>query len=439
MIHQWMGRALLADEMGLGKTLQALYWCFKTKKARPIVVVCPASLKYNWEREASHHVSMVCEILEGQRPPKRMPTIVPPILIINYEILQYWVPFLKKIGVKVVIIDECHYIKNRRSKRYKAVKALCEGVEHVIALSGTPLTNRPAELWPTLSIIRPDKFKSFFKFAFKYCKPQKLPWGWVYNGAKNLDELHEKLSRLCMIRRLKKDVLKELPRKVRKVIPVSLTNRKEYEEAANNFINWLGRISPEKARKAKKSEALVMVGYLLRLCAKLKVAYVNDWIDNFLESSEGKLVVFTCHRKMIDLLHERYGKASVIVDGRVTGKHRQKAVDRFQRDPRIRIFLGNVRAAGVGLTLTAANVCVFTDLPWTPGELVQGEDRIHRIGQKSEATIYYLVARDTIEEKLCRILQEKQSILEEILDGTGSGDNLDIFNELLKTIKRKAA
>lgn len=436
-IQVWDGRALLADEMGLGKTLQSLYWCMKRKKARPVVVVCPASLKYNWEREAARHVNMVSEVLEGRKPPKRKPIVSAPILIINYEILHWWVPYLRKLGVQVVIIDEAHYIKNRSSKRYKAVKALCEDVPHVIGISGTPLTNRPAELWPILSIIRPDKFKSFFKYAFRYCKPRKLPWGWVYDGARDLDVLHEKLKRLCMIRRLKKDVLKELPAKVRNVVPVSLSDKREYLEAANDFLNWLGRSSPEKVSKAKKSEALVQVGYLLRLCAKLKVNAIYDWIDNFLEASDGKLVIFTGHRKMIDLLQERYGKLAVTVDGRVVKMDRQHAVDRFQRDPKTRLFFGNFKAAGVGLTLTAASDCMFTDLPWTPGDLVQCEDRIHRIGQKNAAMIYYLVARGTIEEKLCKILQDKQSVLAQVLDGGSEGDDLNVFNALLNSITKK--
>jgi SWI/SNF-related matrix-associated actin-dependent regulator 1 of chromatin subfamily A len=124
----------------------------------------------------------------------------------------------------------------------------------------------------------------------------------------------------------------------------------------------------------------------------------------------------------------------VVVDGGVKGRQRQQAVDAFQHKDNVRLFLGNIRAAGIGITLTAADTCVFTDLPWTPGDLVQAEDRIHRIGQKETAFIYYLVAYDTIEEKLCKLLQRKQSILEEVLDGQGRGDNLNIFNELLRSV-----
>lgn len=438
-IKDWRGRALLADEMGLGKTLQALYYAYKVTKCRPVIVVCPASVKLNWEREAAHHVGMASEVLEGRKVPRLKPLVRTPIIILNYEILAAWLPYLLALNPQMVVIDEAHYIKNRNSKRYKAVKKLCEHVTRVIALSGTPLTNQPAELWPVLSIIRPDLFKSFFKFVFKWCKPKKLPWGWVYSGARDLDILHAKLKRTCMIRRLKRDVLKDLPPKVRKVIPMQLSDRREYDEATNDFLGWLSKQSLEKARKAKKAEALIRIGYLLRLCAKLKVELIYDWIDNFLETSDGKLVVMTMHRRMIELLEERYGKLAVRVDGTVKGDDRQRAVDSFQHSPKVRLFLGNIRAAGIGITLTAADTCVFTDLPWTPGDLVQAEDRIHRIGQKGTAFIYYLVAVNTIEEKLCKLLREKQSILEEVLDGKGRGDDLNIFNELLRTVTRKAA
>lgn len=431
------GRALLADEMGLGKTIQALYYVYKKRKCRPVIVVCPASLKYNWEHEAKHHMNLMSEVLEGRRPPKRKKFTSCPILIINYDILRWWLPFLVALNPQVVIIDEVHYIKNRLSKRFKAVKALCAGVPHVIGISGTPLTNRPAELWPILSILRPDKFDSFFKYVFRYCKPRKLPWGWVYDGAKNLGELHGYLRDWCMIRRLKKDVLPDLPAKIRQVIPLRLPDRREYDEASTDFIGWLEKQSLEKARRALQAESLVRIGYLLRLCAKLKVPLIKDWIDNYLDSTDQKLVVFTMHKPMVQSLARRYHDECVVIDGDVKVRDRQGLVHQFQKDPNIRVFIGNVKAAGVGLTLTSASTCVFTDLPWTPGDLGQGEDRIHRIGQLKAARIIYLVAIATLEERLCEILRDKQSILNDVLDGDDRhSDDLNIFNELLKSASK---
>jgi len=433
-IRDWGGRILLADEMGLGKTLQALFYVYKTPASRPVVVVCPVNVKLNWEREAAHHLGLPSEVLEGRKVRRFKPATRAPLVIINYDILGPWLPYLKALGPGLIILDEIHYIKNRASQRYRAARKLCERVPRVIGLSGTPLTNRPSELWAPLSVIRPDIFRSFYKFVFRWTKPRHFPWGWDFSGARDLDVLHAHLKELCMVRRLKRDVLQDLPPKVREVLMLRLPDRTEYDTAQADFLGWLRTISIERARRAARAEALTRIGYLLRLCAKLKLKLVYEWVDNFLEGSDGKLVVFSMHRRMVELLHARYHRQSVVVDGGVKGRQRQRAVDAFQHKDNVRLFLGNIRAAGIGITLTAADTCVFTDLPWTPGDLVQAEDRIHRIGQKETAFIYYLVAYDTIEEKLCKLLQRKQSILEEVLDGQGRGDNLNIFNELLRSV-----
>jgi SWI/SNF-related matrix-associated actin-dependent regulator 1 of chromatin subfamily A len=436
-IRAFGGRALLADEMGLGKTIQALYWLWRSKSARPCVVVCPASVKYNWEREAKRF-GLLAEVLEGTTPPRRQPQVHAPLYIINYEILRYWRKWLRRMGIQVVILDECHYIKNQDSKRFKSCNALCAGVPHVIALSGTPLTNRPAELWPTLHILMPEKYNSFFTYAVRYCKPKRLPWGWSYMGAKHLPELHANLKSECMIRRLKKDVLPELPDKQRYPAVVEIRDRHEYNEAANDFLGWLRRTSPAKAKKASRAESVVKVGYLLRLAAKLKTKAVISWIEDFLEKSDGKLIVFTVHRKRITSLEKHFHKELwTTVDGRVKGRDRLAACDRFQHDARTRLFFGNSRAAGIGLTLTAATTVLVADLPWTPGELGQSEDRAHRFGQTKEVSVYYIVARDTIEEDLCDTLRDKQEVLDAVLDGRQGVNDLDILGELLKKMYRK--
>lgn len=436
-IRNFGGRALLADEMGLGKTIQALYWFHRTKRARPGVVVCPASVKYNWEREAKRF-GILAEVLEGRNPPKRQPAVGASLYVINYEILRYWRKWLRRLGVQVVMLDECHYIKNQRSKRFKATHALCEGVPHVIAISGTPLTNRPAELWPTLNILMPEVYNSFFTYAVRYCRPRKLPWGWSYDGAKNLEELHAKLRATCMIRRLKKDVLDSLPPKRRYPFFVDIRDRDQYEEASRDFLSWLRKTSPAAAKRAKRAESLAKVGYLLRLAAKLKTQEVISWIEDFLEKSDGKLVVFTVHKKRIRSLQKHFHKElHVTVDGSVKGRDRMAATDRFQHDKRTRLFFGNIRAAGVGLTLTASHTVLIADLPWTPGELGQAVDRVHRLTQTKEVDVYYMVARDTIDEHLAEILREKQGVLDAVLDGGTNANDLDILGELLKKINRK--
>jgi len=261
-----------------------------------------------------------------------------------------------------------------------------------------------------------------------------LPWGWVYKGADNLKELHHKLNSLMMIRRLKKDVLNELPDKIRQVIPLQIENGEEYQEAQDNFIRWLTKKSVSKAIRAKKAKQLTKMGYLKRLAAELKMKSILEWIDGFLEENDGKLVLYCIHRKIIKTIYEKYKIISVVVDGSVTGRKRRIAVQSFQRNKRIRIFIGNIRAAGVGITLTASSTLAFVELDWVPANMMQVEDRIHRIGQKNVAMIYYLVAKRTIEESLCRILQDKQKVITAVLDGNSKMNKLNVFGELEKIL-----
>lgn len=440
-IEHFKGRALLASEMGLGKTLEALWWLKQNPKLRPAIIVCPASLKWVWEAEARHHIGMRSNILSGQKPPKKGWRGKHSLLIINYEILQYWLQYLRALHPQVLILDECHYIKSIDTKKHpiqrtKAIKKLAKKIPCIIGIGGTPLTNRPSELWSILNLIRPDHFNSLWKYRWRYCKPKYTPWGWVYKGAANLKELHRKLNTLMMIRNLKKDVLKELPEKTRQIIPLEIDTT-EYDEILNNFIKWLTKKSAAKVVRAKRAERLVQMGYLKRLAAESKMGKALDWIDNFLEESCGKLVLFCVHRKIIKQIHSKYKSISVVVDGSVTGKKRKLAVRTFQNNKHIRIFIGNIKAAGVGLTLTAASSLAFIEMDFVPGLHVQAEDRIHRIGQKNAVMIYYLIARNTIEEDLCKILQKKQKILSATLDGKKGINKLDIYSELQKAILLK--
>jgi len=430
-IEHFNGRALLADEMGLGKTIEALLWIRRHPKRRPVIIVCPASLKWMWKSFVRRVLRVSCKILYGTTPLSLKKTY--DFLIINYEILQYWVNDLKKLNPKILIIDECHYIKNHKAQRTKAVRTL-KDIPYIIAISGTPLTNRPAELYNTIHLLRPDIFEAKLPFTIRYCNRKWTPWGWDISGASHLDELHTKLKSTMMIRRLKKDVLKELPDKIRHTIPLEI-ERKEYDEAVHNFVKWLSKISTAKAKRAAKAEQLVKMGYLKRLAAELKMKLVISWIDDFLEETEGKIVLFCFHRKIIDILYDNYKKTCVVIDGSVTGIDRKKAVRSFQKDKRIRIFIGNIKAAGVGITLTAASSLAFVEMDWVPGNHTQAEDRIHRIGQKNTANIYYLIAKDTIEAALCKVIQKKQKVLAATLDGKTKVNELNVFDSLLKEIQ----
>lgn len=440
------GGVLLADDMGLGKTLETL-WCLRRGRPGvmfPALVVCPANVKYGWEHSSLEHVGIRSQVLEGRKPPAGgFGVSIPKITVINPDILSSWLPHLRGVGFRTLVLDECQFFSNPTSKRTKAAMELARGVPYRIALSGTPLMNSPGELWPTLHMLRPDKFRSFFSFADEFCSA-KLRFGkWTYGGARNLDKLHTLLRRTCMVRRLKDDVLSDLPKKVRTVVPMDLSDRAEYEHAASDFVGWLHknyRDNLGKVARAARAEAVTKVGYLVRLAARLKARSVVDWANRFLEERPGeKLVLFGVHQKMLRLLERRVRAHSVTVDGGVVGRRRKAAVDMFRKDPKTRVFIGNVRAAGVGVD-GLQDVCqtlAFAELWWVPGVHTQAEDRIYRIGQHGVAWINYLVAGGTIEEVLCRIIQTKHQRIHATLDGADYSRDMDVFDQLIAVMEGK--
>jgi len=337
-----------------------------------------------------------------------------------------------------VLVSNCHYAKSTSAKRTKAVRAVAKGIRHVIAISGTPLLQRPIELFPVLQMLRPSTFPSRWAYAHEYCNPRWTPWGWKYDGACRLPELHDLLKQIVMVRYRKQDVLPELPEKIRRVLPLPLSDEGEYLEAKHSFLAWLGRKNPARLLAAERAEALVKLGYLKQLAARLKlraaVEWTNEWLLNY---PNEKLVLFAVHRKAIEALERRVRAKSVTVDGSVTGRQRKVAVDQFQQDDKTRVFIGNIRAAGVSITLTAASTVAFVELDWVPAVHTQAEDRIHRIGQQQKSWIWYLVAAGTIEEQLCEILERKQRVVTGVLDGSAETDELDVHKQLLDTLARE--
>ncbi len=370
------GRALLSADMGLGKTPMALWYLQENShKALPAIVVCPASVKYHWEHEAQKAIGIRASVAEGIVPPKHPPLKSTQLLIINYDILKYWEPWLRQLQPKAIILDESQYISNQQTQRTEAVKRLCTGTHRILALSGTPLTNRPIELFTTLNLLSPAYFPSRWSYGMRYCAAKLTPWGWDFKGVSKSNELHKLLIKTCMVRRRKADVLKELPSKIRQVIPIKLENQSEYNKASTDFITWLRKQDSAAAKRAAKATTMVKAGYLLRLAAKLKLRQVIAWINKFLETTDKKLVVFAIHRKMISALERRVNAQSVVIDGSVTGRKRQQAITTFQNDNRVRVLIGNIKAAGIGITLTAASNVLITEIPWRPGDLTQAEDR----------------------------------------------------------------
>lgn len=447
------GRHILADEVGLGKTFQALgYYVNHLYPDGPVVVVCPANIKWNWQREASKHFNLRAEVLEGSKAP-RSTGYLPrkTIYILNYDILHGWVKWLRALDPVMIIGDEGQRIRNPGAKRTRAFRRLSRGIPHVVFLTGTPITNLPVDIWTMLNILKPRDYPSIIDFGVRYSNADRQFGQWVFKGAneERLPELHDKVVRgviydgetekhitPIMTRRRKCDVLKDLPKKTRIIVPVDIEDRKQYTHALCNFIDWMRKYNPKNASAAERAQRLVQVSYLKRLAAKLKMKSIIEWIEDFHYDSDGKLIVFGIHKAILQPLHERFPK-SVLVDGSVTGIKRQHAVDQFTNDPKTRDFYGNMIAAGVGWNGVAASTSLTVELPWEPATVNQCEGRLDRIGQKSAISCYYLVAKGTIEEQLCEIVQRKQVIADTIVDGSVDVSGLGVFNELVDSILRK--
>ena len=450
-LERYNGRILLADDMGLGKTVQVLRYLRNHPERRAVIVICPGGLKENWEIEAARE-GIRCTILDGTKPHPRAKELINrrgQLIIVNYDIVPKtkigpgWIKVLLKIRPWMVVVDEGHLLGSRTSKRTKAVRQLARKTKRFTAATGTPLTSRPRELFPILNMLWPNEFPSFMAYALRYCGARRMPWGWDYSRASNLGELHGRLKKLGMLRRLKTDVLKDLPPKRRFVVKLDLHDPEgEYKEAEDEFIRWVQKnFGKKRADKAAKAERMIRVGYLARLAGKLKRPAVKDWIDRFHLNSDGKLIVFGVHTKMVRGLHRRYPDTSVVVDGRVPGKKRQRAFDAFTHNRRIKQFFGNIKAAGTGWNGTAASTLAFAELGWTPGEHTQAEDRICRIGQTAPADVYYLIAKGTVDEDRAKLLEDKAWVVGAVLDGGGAAGGLDVYeqitNNMLKRRKRK--
>ena len=480
------GRVLLADQMGLGKTIQALAWLYSTQCGFPALVVCPATLKLNWEREIKNFLpDKVTSLVLSGLPKTNDWYNDEDIVIANYDIMRDsfhradgksgkfdckcgaeiiirkkvevcpacslrwqidkkfkakalkttgWAKLFSPVPFQTIIMDEAHHLKSKDSSKTTAVLAVAKRIPQRIALSGTPIVNRPIEVFNALQLVAPHIFPNKQAFAHRYCDAKHDGFGWNFNGHSNEEELHRKLQSV-MIRRLKSEVLPQLPAKSRSIVPLEITNRTQYNKAEKDVLKWLKENRGDAvAAKASGAAALVKMEVLKRLTLEGKLKSVVSWIDDFLEQSEDKLLVFTTHKSAIAELYEKYKKISVRIEGSVSAINRQKNQDAFQNDPKIRLLLGNIQAAGVGLTLTAAPAVAFVELPWTPGDVDQAEDRVHRIGQERPVNIYYLVAENTIDQDIAELLDEKRKVIDSIIDGTAT-ESTSLIGDLMKRLR----
>lgn len=447
MTDKFHGRAINADDVGLGKSVQALMAAVPYRHKKPIVVVCPASVKWGWEAEVHKWTKWRCWICEGRTPPKRKPISVPEVIIINWDILHHWEKFLFKLNPNVLILDEIHYMKNLGTNKHpvlrsRAARRLGRRIKYIYGLSGTPFENKPAELFPSLNTIRKDLFPAFVPFGNRFCDPQVSFYGVTYDGATRKKELNKLLKRELMVRRTRHQVRKDLPPLQRSIVPVELPrkDREQYKEAESNIIKWLFKHKPAKAFRALNAIHLSRMNHLLALISELKYDHVVQWIDNFLATTDQKLTVFGHHRDFLKKLHLHYKDKSVLVYGGVKGKKRQLAIDQFVADRRIRLFIGGIRACGEGIN-KLQHVChtmLIAELIWVGLKLLQVEGRLDRLGQKDRVQINYLIAEDTVEALLCRAILRKQKNFKAIIDGKfKEKTEFDIFRSVVRQLEKK--
>ena len=409
-------RVFLADEQGLGKTIQALA-TLEADQAYPAVVVCPASLKLNWLREVRGWLPQrVARDIAG-RAPQRFEAA--DVFVINYEIVEAHLESLRMLAPQALILDEAHYVKNSKAARTRAVLELAGGLGPDalrLALTGTPIVNRPAELAPQLRAL--DRLR-------EYGSASSFRHGYASETARR--RLHQRLRSSCYLRRRKADVLEQLPDKRRAVIAVPLDDEADYRRAERDFLQWLrdelGEEGRDRLPAGARVQAIVRMTALRRLAARGKLAAALAWLEDFLESEE-RLVVFAHHRDIQRAVIERFPGCARIVAAD-TPALRDENVERFQADDGPQLCVCSIEVAAHGFTLTKAANVAFLELAWTPAKHDQAEDRVHRIGQRSAVTAWYLLAAGTIDERIAALLEAKREVVDSLTDGgRGGGESL---------------
>jgi SWI/SNF-related matrix-associated actin-dependent regulator 1 of chromatin subfamily A len=420
---------LFADEMGLGKTVEALAVINADPSIKTVLVICPASLRINWRRESDKWLVRRADI---------------ELVILNYDVLRKNREMLRAREWDIIILDECHYLKNPKAIRTAEVfgkwdknpdKALAPiPAKRMVFLTGTPILNRPVEMWPLLKYA--GVFKSWKYYVTRYCAGHQNGYGWDVSGSSNLPELQETLRRELMIRRLKKDVLTELPPKRRQVVELAPNGGQAAVDEENRaYAAYEDRLSELKAEVelSKASDnpadyehavsrlrdetraAFTEISRLRHQTALAKAPQVVDFVRDQLETSD-KIILFAHHLDVIDKYMTELAEFNPVkLTGEMNAEDRDASVQAFQNGA-ARIFIGSIHAAGVGLTLTAASHVIFAELDWVPGNVTQAEDRAHRIGQTDTVLVQHLVLDGSLDARMAQILIEKQEMIDQALD-----------------------
>ncbi|KAJ0070280.1 hypothetical protein NL108_007623, partial [Boleophthalmus pectinirostris] len=406
------GRLLLADDMGLGKTVQAICIAAYYKSEWPLLVVAPSSVRFTWAEAFKRwlpslrpeSINVVVKAKDDVRSGL--------VNIISYDLLSRIDKQNPGNPFKVLIMDESHFLKNIKTARCKAALPLLKAAKRVVLLSGTPAMSRPAELYTQILAVRPTLFPRFHDFGLRYCDAKQMNWGWDYSGSSNLGELKLLLEECLMLRRLKSEVLSQLPSKQRKVVTITIDGISTRTKAA------LSAAAKELAKghrnKIEEKEALLV---FYNYTAEAKLQAIMEYITDMLECGREKFLVFAHHKLVLDHITSELTKKNVSlirIDGTTPSAERQLLCEKFQHSTKPYVAVLSITAANMGLTLHAADLVIFAELFWNPGVLIQAEDRVHRIGQTCNVNIHYLVAKGTADDHLWPLIQEKMNVLEQV-------------------------
>lgn len=447
---------LIADEMGLGKTIQAIGIANATPGLSRVLIVCPASLKLNWAREWAKWSVSGLTVGVVRKAGEGLPDAG--VVIVNYEIVGKLRAAIDAVRWDLLIVDEAHYLKNPKAQRTAAIlgqKKPGEAVAGAIAaerrvfLTGTPIVNRPIEAWPLIASLDPTGLgKSFWGYANRFCAARQGRYGWDLSGASNLDELQAELRGRIMVRRLKADVLTELPPKTRQVVVLEADGadakravaREQqafvaYEQAVESLraAVELAKAEGEDGYRATVEQLrdAASVAFTEVSLARHEVALrkVPTMVEAVLAAADSHPVVVMAHHKdVVEALRAALEAAevpAVVVTGDVAVEARQEAVDAFQQG-RAQVFIGTIRAAGVGLTLTRSSHVIFAELDWVPGNVSQAEDRCHRIGQRDNVLVQHYVLDGSLDARMARTLIAKQEVIDKALDRGGDVQAIDL-------------
>ena len=423
---------ILADDMGLGKTTSTVIAALETG-AEKILIICPASLKINWQREIENYTDRSIYIVDGKKWENA------DFMIINFDILKNFHD-LKKVkeslilnyGFDLVIVDEAHYIQNKQAQRTKIVNDICKKTNFVWLLTGTPMTSRPINYYNLLDLVDSPIAYNWMAYVIRYCEGYQFNVGnrkvWNLNGASNLEELRDR-TKTHVLRRLKEDIL-DLPDKI--LTPVYLRLKsKQYEALMGEYYDWYDNNTEESSSLTVQFSKLMKVRQVI---AEEKVDNTIEIAENIIEQGK-KVIIFTNFTDTLNKIKNHFGKSAVALDGKMSKPQRQYSVDEFQTNDKVKVFVGNLKAAGVGITLTAAEAVIMNDLSFVPSDHAQAEDRAYRYGQKSNVSVFYPIFENTIEGVIYDILSQKKNIFETVM-----GDNEDkgtILEEILNTISKR--